>query len=61
MDSPNHLICHLISCSAFPTALSIPLPSLIMKHSVQIKKKKQPTRYQYFTLLITLTSLLLVD
>jgi hypothetical protein len=61
MDTINHFLCHLVSCALVPAASQFPCHQHV--HNIMYTHKtKKPTRHHYFTpLIMTFTTLLLVD
>lgn len=61
MDTINHFLCHLVSCTVVPAARQFPCHPHV--HNVLYTyTTNKPTRHHYFTpLIITFTTLLLVD
>jgi len=61
MDTINHVLCHLVSCVVVPAARQFPCHQHVHKLLYTYTTNK-PTRDYYFVpLIITFTSLLLVD
>jgi hypothetical protein len=61
MDTINHFLCHLVSCAVVPAARHFPCHQHV--HNIlYMHTTNKPTRHHYFTpLIITFTTLLLVD
>jgi len=61
MDTINHFLCHLVSYAVVPAACQFPCHPHV--HNILYTyTTKKPTRHHYFTpLIITFTTLLLID